>query len=85
MKLLLFVSLVLVGLMFFFCIGLTVEQNQTEPVDQKQYILVDEIRPTHWSQDQWEILDSYLKRIDELEKRVEELELGIHDAGTSPI
>jgi len=82
---LLFVSLVLVGLMFFFCIGLTVEQNQTEPVDQKQYILVDEIRPTHWSQDQWEILDSYLKRIDELEKRVEELELGIHDAGTSPI
>ena len=91
--LLLFMALVFVALMFFFCIGLTVEQNQTEPepVEQKQYILLDDIRPTHWSQNQWEILDSYLKRIDELEKQVKALEVEqiklkkVHDAGAFPI
>ena len=36
------------------------------------YVLKNSRRPTHWSQEEWDILDSYLKRIDKLEKQIKE-------------
>lgn len=49
--------------------GPMVEIKPKEP-----YILHEKTRPTHWTQGQWDTLNRYLKRIDELEKRVEDLE-----------
>lgn len=44
------------------------------PKDRDQWILKDSNSPARWTQDQWVILDSYLKKIDDLEKKVTAIE-----------
>lgn len=60
------------------CIGLLLCGGCVSPPKSSQhseaYILNNAIRPTHWDQSQWDTLDVYLKKIDQLEKRVQKLE-----------
>lgn len=60
------------------CAACAPGETPTASPRQRSYILKNHIRPTHWSQEQWDTLDLYLKRIDRLETRIEELETGKH-------
>jgi hypothetical protein len=55
----------------WFVIRDTIAKSET---NDHLYVLEDASRPTHWKQSQWDTLNDYLKRVDELESRVKKLE-----------
>lgn len=82
-KLIKFIILPALFILLLYALGTALHNRLSYLDDQKQkraanYVLNDPIHPTHWNQSQWDTLNKYLKRIDELEKRIEALEQAPH-------
>lgn len=59
------------------------EQRSQETKERNsKYVLKKAHRPTHWQQSQWDILDTYLKKIDRLETEVELLKQKVNHEET---